>query len=320
VLLEQRDGRAAQYSRRELHDAIRVGVFDTGTADLSYLLADAINKTVKIGLGIAPSTWRPWVRTSQAPDYKTLRRISYGRTSNPEEVVENGEYKIVQLSDQQETFAVTKYGKILSLTREAIINDDLGELASIPAVSTQSAASKLSDLAYAALVTQTMSDGQVLCHSSHINVASATGISAAGLSDIIILMRKQTNSSGDYINVAPRYLIVPPEIESKPLALIDSTSLSLGAPGSTSQVMALEGASLFRDLALIVEPRLFDSSTTTYYSTSTPPVELATIEGGDGVSIESENGFTVDGVQYKVRLEADAAPIEYRGAAKNPGA
>jgi hypothetical protein len=314
-------GRVANYSRSEFYDSQRAGVYNTGTADLPYLLADAINKAVKMGLDAAPSTWRPWVKKSTAPDYKTLRRMTFGRTSNLDQIPENAEYKIAQLSDSQETFSVSKYGKILSLTREAIINDDLSELASVPAAFTESASAKLSDLTYAALVTDTMADGQVLCHSSHNNVGAGAAISAAGLSGLITVMRKQTNSSGDYINVVPRFLIVPPEIEYESRTLVNSGAVSYGAGGSTTDTFTVEGAGLFRELELIVEPRLSTSSTTAYYLTSigTPPVELATIGGGDGVSIEQQPGWSIDGIEYKVRLEAGAAPIEYRGAAKDAG-
>lgn len=315
TVMQQQDASVRSLNRVQLFDRARV--FGVGTSALPYLLGDVINKAVKIGMDQAPVTFREWVRTSEATDYKTLRRIGLGRTGNLEHVPENASYNHVALADEQETFAISKYGKILSLTREAILNDDLGELASVPRAFTDAANAKLSDLVYTALETSTMADGYALCHANHDNVATAPGaLSATVLNDLIALMRMQTNTSGDYINAVPRFLIVPPGMEGIARILLSATSMSLDAGGSTSQVIGANAApSLYSDLRLVVEPRL---TSTAYYliAGNVPPVELATI-GANGVSVESENGFTIDGISWKIRLEAAAAPIEYRGAAKN---
>jgi hypothetical protein len=51
---------------------------------------------------------------------------------------------------------------------------------------------------------------------------------------------------------------------------------------------------------------------------STPP-EYATLEGQDGVFIETRIGFDVDRVEIKARLDFGAKAIDWRGMHKNAG-
>ena len=44
------------------------------------------------------------------------------------------------------------------------------------------------------------------------------------------------------------------------------------------------------------------------------------VGGGEGAYIETRNGFDVDGVEIKCRLDFGAKAIDWRGLYKNPGA
>jgi hypothetical protein len=49
-------------------------------------------------------------------------------------------------------------------------------------------------------------------------------------------------------------------------------------------------------------------------------VEYCYLDGEEGPVIETENGFEVDGVSYKCRLDFAAKPIDHRGLHKANGA
>jgi len=49
-------------------------------------------------------------------------------------------------------------------------------------------------------------------------------------------------------------------------------------------------------------------------------IEYAYLEGQEGAYVESRNGFDVDGVEIKCRLDFGAKAIDWRGLYKNPGA
>ena len=79
-----------------------------------------------------------------------------------------------------------------------------------------------------------------------------------------------------------------------------------------------------RTLAPISEPRLDAASATAWYLAASPnqidTIEYAYLEGQQGAYIETRNGFDVDGVEIKCRLDFGAKAIDWRGLYKNPGA
>jgi hypothetical protein len=158
----------------------------------------------------------------------------------------------------------------------------------------------------------TMDDTNVLFHASHGNVAgSGAAISEATLSAGRLAMRTQTGLGGTRISVVPRYLLVPPDLETtaeKQLSAIQATATSDVNP--------------FAQLTPVVEARLTDASTTRWYLTSdtVDGLEYAYLEGQEGPQIETRNGFEVDGVEIKVRLDFGAGFVDHRGWYSNAGA
>ena len=63
---------------------------------------------------------------------------------------------------------------------------------------------------------------------------------------------------------------------------------------------------------------------TAWYLAASPnqidTIEYAYLEGQQGAYIETRNGFDVDGVEIKCRLDFGAKAIDWRGLYKNPGA
>lgn len=121
-------------------------------------------------------------------------------------------------------------------------------------------------------------------------------------------MRRQTGISDRLIDVAPRFVVVPPELETtaeQVLAEIDATKT--------------DDANPFSKLSLIVEPRL--SNDEQWYVTADPALidglEYAYLEGAPGPQIETKAGFEVDGVQIKVRLDFGCGWIEHRSWYRN---
>ena len=74
----------------------------------------------------------------------------------------------------------------------------------------------------------------------------------------------------------------------------------------------------------IVEPRLDAVASvgdTNWYTAADPSsidtIEYCYLEGQQGVYIETRQGFEVDGVEIKARLDFAAAAIDFRGLQKN---
>jgi len=48
-------------------------------------------------------------------------------------------------------------------------------------------------------------------------------------------------------------------------------------------------------------------------------IEVAYLDGMDTPYLEEQQGFTVDGVAWKVRIDAGVAALDYRGLVKSTG-
>jgi len=74
---------------------------------------------------------------------------------------------------------------------------------------------------------------------------------------------------------------------------------------------------------IISDPRLARADPNRWYlaagSESAPTIEIAYLEGQRGVYTTSREGFEVDGVQVKGRIDVGVGLMDYRWIATNPG-
>jgi hypothetical protein len=289
-----------------------------GNSDLPNVLANVANKSLRQAYESSPRTFTPWARQTTAPDFKLMSKVSLSDAPALEKVTENGEFKRGAVTDGKETYQLATYGKIIGLTRQAIINDDLSAFTRIPAMFATAAANLESDTVYGILTANAaLADGVALFHAAtHLNyTSSGTVISIDSLGVAKKLMRLQKTPKNVVMNLTPKFLIVPAQIEN------------VGWQYTTPEYNAATAATVnpFRgQLQLIVEPRLDASSGTAWYmaadSNMVDTIEYCYLEGQNGVYIETRQGFDVDGMEIKARLDFAAKAIDYRGLYKNVGA
>jgi hypothetical protein len=130
-------------------------------------------------------------------------------------------------------------------------------------------------------------------------------------------MRSQKGPQGTPLNLIPRFIAVPTALEMYMLQRV--YPINLAAASATAVV-----PEWVRSLVPVVEPRLDANSTTAWYFIADPAqidtIEYCYLEGQQGVYIETKQGFEVDGVEIKARMDFGAAAIDYRGLLKNAGA
>jgi len=157
-----------------------------------------------------------------------------------------------------------------------------------------------------------MSDGKALHHVDHGNIAATAGPpDEVTLSAARLAMRKQTGPAGALITVTPRFVLIPPDMETKVEKLLTAI-----------QAMTTDDVNVFSKLVPVVEPRL--TSATRWWlvadKAEVDGLEYAHLAGAPGPQTESRAGFEVDGVQTKVRLDFGAGFVDWRGWYTNAGA
>ena len=288
------------------------------TSDFPNLLGNAANRSVRSLYDAAPAVMKRLARPTTAADFKTKTRIQLGEAPSLEKVNQNGEFKRGSIAEAAEAYKIDTFGKIIGLSRQAIVNDDLGAFTMLARIIGVGAA-EFEDQFLVDLLTSgsgngpTMSDGNPLFHTSHGNKAAAGAALDIGvLSDARVALRKQKGLSGKPINVTPKFVLVPAEVE-----LIGERMLAFIQPTKAVDVNPFGGK-----LDLAVEARL--PSTTRWYLVADPSqiegLEYCYLQGEEGPQIETRAGFDVDGLEIKCRLDFGAAFMDWRGWYMNPGA
>lgn len=314
-------GNADGLSRREIalaalnldRDAqLRAGMH--GSSDFPNVLASTVNRSLRAAYQQAPRTFTGWARPSTAPDFRQKAVTQLSELSRFQKVNESGEYKFLTFGDSAEKYSLSKYGGIITLTWEALVNDDMSAFDRLPTMIAEEAAGTEGDIVYGILnANANLSDGVPLFAAGHNNLAAASAISVASLSAGRAAMRKQTGPQNRVLNLAPDFLIVGPD---KELEANQFTSV---------QYVAAKGLDINpafnTSLEVVVEHRVPGN---TWHLAASPgrvdTIEYAYLEGEEGLFTERKEGFEVDGLMIKARHVFAACAIDFRGLYRNPGA
>ena len=291
------------------------------TSDFPAILENTLGKALRAGFEIEPATYESWTRKVTVPDFKPQARPILGSAPDLLPVLEAGEYTFGALDeDKAIPYSVGKYGRLIRLTWEAMINDDLGAFMRMTQALGQAAARAEGDAIYATLAENsgagpTMQDAVTLFHSTHGNLAaSSTAVDAAALSKGRVLLRRQTAVGGGVLNLVPRFLLVAPEHEQAAETLLAAAARSMPQGSDNALVPAW-----LAKLDLVVEARL--TSGAVYLMTSPESVdtyERAWLDADNGPVVAEEDGFTDDTKTFKVRHVFGGRWLDWRGAVKMP--
>lgn len=327
--------RARQYTGMSLRDmagdclrhaGVRVGTFaaDTiisralhTTSDFPLILGDVVGKTLRTAYTVQPSGVRSLARQVSVPDFRAKTYVAFGDHLALEAINEHGEFKSGTIGEAQgESVKVGTYGKIFGYTRQLMVNDDLGALQRIGDIAATSARQMEADLVVDLLagpagVGPLLADGKRLFHVDHNNLKSPGAVPATDLAAVMLAMRKHVGVSGKTIDVQPTTIIAPPELEEGLLKYFGEY-----VPETPTNVNP------WRDLRVVIDPRLSAKSTTRWYLVAEVIEGLvaANLEGNAGPVIETRAGFEVDGVQLRVRHDFGCAFLDWRGWYNDAGA
>lgn len=288
------------------------------TSDFANIVLNISTKTLRNAYEAAPQTFKPFCRQVTAPDFKTIARVQLGDAPTLDKVNESGEFKRGTVSDAKEQYALATYGKVVAINRQTIINDDLGAFTRLPEMFGRAAADLQSDTVWGIITANAaMGDGTALFHATHGNLdGTNAAISVTSLGNGRAGMRKQKGINGRFINVQPKYLLVPASLETVAQQYCTQTNI-VYTKNSDYNPFA-------NNLQVIPEPRLDANSLLSWYLAAEPSqidtIEYCFLEGQEGAYLESRLGFDVDGLELKARLDFAAKAIDWKGLWKNTGA
>lgn len=295
-----------------------------GTSDFSSLFANVANKRLRAAYDENAGTYALWARRApNAPDFKSMSIVQLAGAPDLLQTNEAGEFKYGAMSDGAESYAVLTYGRIVTLTRQAIVNDDLRAFERLVTAFGFAARRLENRTVYSQLTANAnLADGGALFNATavtttggHANLITSSALAIGTLTTGRTTMRLQKGLQSEELNLAPAFLIVPATLEQTAYNLTSANYV----PSTKAEINEFRAGGRTA-VTPIIEPVLDANSTSAWYlaasSAQVDTVEYCYLDGAEGPVIESEVGFETDGVSYKCRLDFAAKAVDYRGLLK----
>lgn len=294
------------------------------TSDFPNLLTDAMHKALRVGYEESTASHKQWVREELVKDFRDQHRPILGSAPDLDKVLEYGEYQEGSMIEDSTSYRVDKYGKIVRLSREVLVNDNLNAFMRAQLGLGLAALRKEADLVYSGFAGAgpTMQDSINLFDAQHGNV-TAGALTSDALGAARSLLRKQKALGGGYLNLEPAILLVPPELEqSAEVILTAATRINVSN-------IAAQTPEWVSKLQIVSEPRLSDYSTTAFYVIArNDRIDTAVLGmldsqwmpgGANGPVIEQDmsQDFSNDVLGWKVRHAIGTKFLDWRGIVKS---
>lgn len=301
---------AVRMGNREVISAVlkRTGMHTSSDFSFSSAAGGAIERRVREIFENLEMPLQPLVRSTLVNDFRAVDTYSIGGFPELKETPEGGEYEAGSVLTEAGSFSVKKYGRILRLSFEAMVNDDLRLLdTAIRGVASRGV--KLRNKLIRASFDAKLADGRSLFHSTRGNVINVA-LDVEGLSAARSVMRKMKGIDGDAMGLSMKYLIVGPDLETKAQQLLSPITAAV-----TGQVNPFSGT-----LEMIVDPLMEGNE---WIISASPDygdaIELADLRGYEGVQVEEVMDPVNDGFSWRARTFAGAHPTGWRGFVKSTG-
>ena len=285
--------------------------FTHSSSDFGQILIDVAYKSLLKGWETAAENFDQFTSHGTLTDFRPAKRVGLGDFGYLPQVGEGEEYTYGTIGDEGASVALATYGQLFSITRQAIINDDMNLLTKIPEKMGQAARATIAKLVFALLTGNAIAqDGKALFDASHKNTLTGAALDVTSIDKAIQLMNGFVNARGEPLAIEPEFMLLPTSLYTRAKQVLGSASVE-GADANSGIINPI------RDIVpALKSARLQVADPKSWYLINKEAIEVSYLDGIDTPYIEQQNGFTVDGVSTKVRIDAGVNVIDYRGIVK----
>ena len=315
-------GRSARETREVLRCAFSPVQAGFSTVNIGGILSNITNKFLLEGFYSVERTWRNICAVRNVPDFKTVTSYRLVGKDQYEIVGPTGELKHGTLDEEKYTNKAETYGLILTISRQDIINDDLGAITTVPRKLGRGSGLAINDVFWRTF----MNNATFFAAANNNYLAGAeTALSIDGLTLAEILFMEQKDGDGKPIGVMPSILLVPPHLSALGSQIYKATDLR--DPGATDPYPVTNPhAGKFRVEVsrYLANPSYPGNSTKAWYlladPNDLPVIEVAFLNGQESPTIETaEADFAVLGIQMRGYHDFGVALQDPRGGVKMKG-
>jgi len=285
------------------------------TSDFPGIFENALNKSLLERYTVAQPTYREIARSKTFTDFRAHPMVRAGDFPRLQSIGENGEIKFGTFGEKKETAVLSSYGVGIGISRQMLVNDDLGAIDDVMADYGSMVSDFEEQTFYTFMASATLaSDSTAVWHASHSNLAgSGTAITVAALAAGKAAMRKQTTVDGLKMNLAPSILLVGPDKEIEAMQLVAPIQAQ-----SAGNVNPFSGT-----LRIVVSAQITGN---TWYLFADPGraggacFVYGYLDGAAAPRVRMEEPFGTQGMKLTVEHDFGTGAMDYRGTYKNIGA
>ena len=301
------------------------------TGSFSSVTLDAVNKSMMIGYGEVPQTWRgPMTQGQSANDFENIHRIQLGAIPNLPVWNDSKRPDVASLADSRETYAVECRSLGIDFGYKLIMANNMGAITSTPAKLGDSAARTVNAVAWSQITSNpTMRDGKALFLATPAGNRKRSNLTTGSVSDYTAALNKmyekmalmrgentpEGNEPADILNLTPAYVAFPTALRGTLLQLIRSQSDPKASVAGITNINT--------DLVPIVEPLLDAASSTAFYTFAggrVERVEVTFLAGQETPQVRVVMDEHTLATTYYVLQSVAAKALDHRGIQKHDGA
>lgn len=298
----------------------RIQASGFSTIDISTILSNVANKFLREGFNAVDMTPMRISAIRPVSDFKTVTTVSLTGDLQYDKLGPSGEIKNGTLGEETYTNKADTYARMLAITRQDIINDDLGALTAVPRRLGRGAGLKLNDIFWTKFLNNSSFFTSVR---KNVNEGVAN-MTVDGLTGTETVFMNQTDPDGKPLGLMPAILVVPTALKVPANTLMRSEKLITGAASTLGE--ANPHAGRFR---VESSPYMSNASYTGYSAAAwymiadpaeLPVIEIAALNGRVEPVVETADAdFNVLGVQMRGYSDVGVELQEYRAGVRADG-
>ena len=288
------------------------------TLSITDILSNTANKFLLAGYNSVESGWRSVSAVASVSDFKTHTRYRLTGDMKFEKVGAGGEIKHGTLADQAFTNKAETYAKMIAITRQDQINDDLGALTSVPQMMGADAARNLNTIFWTEFL-----DNSTFFTSGNANLETSNALSIGGLTTAELAFLDQTDPDGNPLGIMPSILLVPNALKVLANQLYNSTNVDVTTTANTPLANTNPHAGNFTPVvsSYLGNTNISGSSTSSWYLLANPSelpvIETAFLDGVQNPTIETADAdFSTLGIQMRGYMDFGIAKQDHRAGVK----
>lgn len=205
------------------------------THSITDILSNVANKFLLSGFTAVESEWPNIAATRSVNDFKSISMFRLNGSFKFQKVGNGGTLQVAEGSDEKRSVSADTYGIMTNVSRQDLINDDLNALSAVNSRIGRGAALSMNDVIWGEF-----QSGNAGFYAG-ASAAGGNALSLTSLKAATTAFRKLKDTDGNPIGVAPRLLVVPPDLELAAMELMSSSLLITGSDSTRPASNVLSG-------------------------------------------------------------------------------